>query len=203
MTHSGAGSSSTTLSFPAGNIDVSFTINELNAKTNGKPNKKYIDQVTVTYVDGSGGTVQEGVYSGNSTASASINISGAVQSVTLTLEDGFDGNSGSTVMFVSMTNVSSCVPTGSTISVSSIDAQALFYPNPAREILHVELDKIVEHAKVELVDIMGRMIYSKEMNKEQSLEISLRDLTFTQNVFFAIIKIDNESPKVEKIILLK
>ncbi|MFT4536443.1 MAG: hypothetical protein ACJA1A_000717 [Saprospiraceae bacterium] len=203
LTHSGAGSSSTTLSFPAGNIDVSFTINELNAKTNGKPNKKYIDQVTVTYVDGSGGTVQEGVYSGNSTASASINISGAVQSVTLTLEDGFDGNSGSTVMSVSMTNVSSCVPTGSTISVSSIDAQALFYPNPAREILHVELDKIVEHAKVELFDIMGRMIYSKEMNKEQSLEISLRDLTFTQNVFFAIIKIDNESPKVEKIILLK
>ena len=32
LTHSGGGSSSTTLTFPAGNIDVTFSISDLNAK---------------------------------------------------------------------------------------------------------------------------------------------------------------------------
>jgi len=203
LTHSGSGSSSTTLTFPNGNNDAPFSINNISAKTNGKASKKYIDKLTVSYVDGNGSTIQEGIYLGNNTNSVSINISGAVQSVTLTLEDGFDGNSGATVMSVSMTNVSSCVPTGSSSSVSSIEAQALFFPNPAKEILRVELDKIVDYAKVELVDIMGRKIYSKEMIKEQSLEISLQDLNFNQNLFFAIIKAEGENPRVKKIILLK
>ena len=203
LTHSGGGSSATTLTFPAGNIDVSFTINDLNAKTNGKASKKYIDQVTVSYVDGGGSTIQEGVYLGNNQSTASINISGGVQSVTVTLEDAFDGNSGTTVMSVSMTNVSSCVPTGSSIISSPNDARALFFPNPAKELLHVELDKIVAYAKVELIDMMGRKVYSKEMINEQSLEIALTDLNFTQNLFFIVLEIEGESPKVEKIILLK
>ncbi len=203
LTHSGAGSSSTTLNFPAGNIDVSFTINNLSAKTNGNSNKKYIDQVTVTYIDGGGSTVQEGIYSGDNTSTASINISGSVQSVTLTLTDGFDGNSGNTVMSVSMSNVSSCVPLGSSYDAPSVDTQSKFFPNPARDILNVQLDKIVDYAKVELIDILGRKMYSKTLIKEQSLKISLSDLNFNQNLFFAIIKVEGEDPQVEKIILLR
>lgn len=203
LTHSGSGSNATTLSFPAGNIDVTFTLSQLNAKLNGNPNNRFIDRVTVSYVNGSGSTIQEGIYEGSNQSSAAITISGEVQSVTLTLEDGYDGNSGNVVMSVSMTNVTSCIPTGSSFGVSSNESSALIFPNPARDILNVQLDEIVDFAKIELVDMLGRVIYSKEMIKEQSLEILLTDLNFTQNLFFVIIKVEGEDPKIDKIILLK
>lgn len=202
LTHSGGGSSSTTLNFPTGTMDVSFSINGLNAKTNGKPKNKYIEQVTVSYVDGSGSTIQEGVYSGSNTTSVSINIPGDVQSVTVTLEDTFDGDTG-TVMSVSMTDVTSCVAESSSPRASINETQAQFFPNPAKETLNLKLDQIVDFGKVELVDLMGRMIYSKDIIKEQSLEISLTELNITQDVIFAVLKIEGEQPRIQKIILLK
>ena len=107
LTHTGAGSSSTTLDFGQESSDVSFTISEIGQKTNGKTSNRYIEIVTVSYVDGAGNTVVLGPYSGADQSSVNIVISGSVQSVTVTLEDGYDGSTNSQ-MSISFSTVTVC-----------------------------------------------------------------------------------------------
>ena len=108
LTHTGSGSSSTTRVFPTDSQDVFFTINNINQKLNGKPSRKYIEQVTVSYVDGNGATQEYGVYSGATTSTVNVSIAGFVQSVSVSLTDILDGNTEGT-MSISFSNVDYCV----------------------------------------------------------------------------------------------
>lgn len=108
LTHSGNGASSIALSFPTGSKDVSFNISEIGQKTGGKSNRRYIESVTVSYVDGNGTTQNYGTYNGSTTSSASVSILGSVQSVSLQLEDIYDGSTSST-MSVLLSVVDYCV----------------------------------------------------------------------------------------------
>lgn len=203
LTHSGGGSSATSITFPAGNLDATFTISDLNAKENGNPNSRFIDRVTVTYVDGNGSTIQEGVYNGNSQSSANINITGPVQSVTVTLEDGYDGNSGSTVLSVSMSDVTSCIPVGNISSVNKEISNVSVFPNPAMDNLTIQFDGRVENASVQLMDMLGRVIFSREIQKENSLDIALNDMNLSNNLVYVIVRIEQENPILKKIVILR
>jgi len=101
LTHTGPGFSQTTLFFPQGNSDVSFTISNLASRLNGQPNGRYNDKVTVTYLNGLGQQINHGVYLGSQQSSVSISIAGEVSSVTVRLEDDFDGDPSPNVLNVS------------------------------------------------------------------------------------------------------
>jgi hypothetical protein len=116
LTHIGAGSSSTTLNFTSIHYEASFTVSNLSQKLVGKESKKYIDLVTVSYIDGNGQNQIYGVYSGANVDSVNIEINDAVLSIIITLEDGYDGNTGTNVIDVSMNDVSSCGSSGCTDS---------------------------------------------------------------------------------------
>jgi hypothetical protein len=107
LTHSGTGSSSTTLDFGGVHQNVSFTISGLNAVTGGNPNNRYIEVATVTYVDENGVTQTHASYSGASASSADVSIPAAVLSVTVSLADGYDGNP-PTTLSISLSSVNSC-----------------------------------------------------------------------------------------------
>ncbi len=107
LTHSGSGSSSTSITFSGTTQGASFDINNLDSKLNGSPNGRYIDLVTVTYLNEQGNTILEGSYSGDVNSSVSINIDGVIQSVTVSLEDGYDGNFSGTLS-ITTTDVVSC-----------------------------------------------------------------------------------------------
>ena len=77
LTHQGTGSNSTTLSLPAGSRDVSFSISNINSRLNGPASKRYIELVTVSYVDGAGNTQVYGIYSGSSVSNVSVDITGS------------------------------------------------------------------------------------------------------------------------------
>lgn len=109
LNHIGTGSTGTTLSFTGGvHEDVNFTITELNARTGGKQNRRFIDQVVVTYVDGNGISQNFGTFNGNTTSSVNVSIPGIILSVTVALSDAFDGNADSN-MSVILGSVQSCV----------------------------------------------------------------------------------------------
>jgi hypothetical protein len=74
---------------------------------NGNPSNRYIEVATVTYDDGSGSDIPVGTYSGNSINQANVSITGDVVSITVTLEDGYDGNSSQTLS-INLSSVSSC-----------------------------------------------------------------------------------------------
>jgi hypothetical protein len=109
LTHSGPGSSSTTANLPADSKDPEFTISNLNARENGKPNNRFIDEARVEYVDGNGVIQTEGTYLGNTSNSVTIRISGTVQSITVFLSDAYDGNYGGTLS-IDLTQVQYCGP---------------------------------------------------------------------------------------------
>ncbi len=108
LTHSGTGSNSTTLSYTNSNQDVSFTISDISTKTNGPASRQYVEQVSVTYVDGNGTTQAYGTYSANNVSTVLVTIDGFVQSITVSLTDGTDGDSGNSSMSISLTDVTSC-----------------------------------------------------------------------------------------------
>ena len=110
LTHSGSGSSNTSATVPVDGQDISFTVSELNQRTGGKPANRFIEEVTITYIDGQGNNQSYGVFNAGSSSSVSASISGVVQSVTVSLADAYDGNT-STNMSVSLSLVDFCVET--------------------------------------------------------------------------------------------
>ena len=142
LTHSGPGSSSTSYNYGApGHTEVSFVVSGLDAKTNGNPNDRYIDLVTVTYTD-AGGTQTYGTFSGANTSSANVDIAGTVYSVTVMLEDGYDGNPPGNLS-VDPSSISSCPPAGTEADDFGKDrfdsniSDLSVYPNPANELLTI------------------------------------------------------------------
>ena len=105
LSHTGTGSNSTTLFFPDNSQDVSFTISNINEKT--RPTSKNFDEwITVDYNNGFGNNLL-GTYFGVS--SVFIEIPGTVVSVSVSLTDGGDGDSGSSTMSVSFSTVDFCI----------------------------------------------------------------------------------------------
>ncbi|SDB65799.1 Por secretion system C-terminal sorting domain-containing protein [Flavobacteriaceae bacterium MAR_2010_188] len=109
LTHSGSGSTSTSVNVPTNGKNVSFTILGFDQKTNGKPDSRYSEEVTVTYVDAAGSPHDYGVFSG--TSNVLVNLDGNVQSVTVSLADGYDGNS-SVSLEINLSSVEFCLIDG-------------------------------------------------------------------------------------------
>jgi len=107
LVHQGSGSTSAILGFTAESEDASFTINGLDQKLNGNPSNRYIDLVTVRYVN-SNGVQFYGTYSGADQNSVSVSITGDISSVEIELSDAYDGDTGNKQISVSMTTVDYC-----------------------------------------------------------------------------------------------
>ncbi|MBT8189402.1 MAG: T9SS type A sorting domain-containing protein [Bacteroidia bacterium] len=191
LTHSGGGSSSTTLSYASTHQDVSFTISDLDAVTNGNPNNRYIEEVTVSYVDGNGNTVTEGTYGGNNFSSVDIDIPGDVNSITVSLEDGYDGNAPGTLS-VDFGAVSSCIPSGSLVGGSDKeedksdpvlgDQENLWkiYPNPGTDILYLSNAKNNQNEKTDIqvfvYSIRGELAARFKRAKSEKVELDVSSL---------------------------
>jgi len=105
LTHTGSGSNSTTINYTTANQDISFTISNINQRTNGPSNRRYIERVTVSYVDINGNTQIEGIYTGDNVNTQPIYISEPILSLTVSIEDAIDGNSGRSEMSISFTSI--------------------------------------------------------------------------------------------------
>ncbi|WP_104734022.1 metallophosphoesterase [Hanstruepera ponticola] len=162
LTHSGGGSSTTILSLPANSQDVSFTISSINSKQNGKQNQRFIDRVVVTYVNGSGSNQTYGTFLGTNSSSVNVSISGDVQSITVALNDAYDGNAGIT-MSVNISQVSFCTIGGAAKMAYSKDLvnpiDILIYPNPAKDMVFVESTDFKDtNMQMALYNIYGQQV---------------------------------------------
>ncbi len=185
LTHSGAGSSSASVSFPAGNQDAFFTISGLN-KQGGKPNRRYTEVVTVTYVDGNGATVTYGVFSANDYTTVQVQLTGPVQAVTVSLTDG-DGNPTSLTMLVDLSDVLSCAsgaalpgaspnPTGPAVASDTPTADFTLFPNPAGSEVQVRFSSIPMDATVYLRNAQGVLLGRFVSQAQPILHIDLASM---------------------------
>jgi hypothetical protein len=153
---------------------VSFTVSNINDKPNGNPTTRYTEIVTVTYVDGNGTTQTYGTFSGASVSSVDVSIPGDVSSVTVSLEDGYDGNASNT-MSVDLSTVTSCVASAMAPPSSGLAAgdremgKALkLFPNPAQDLLQYTFE-LPEAAQVNavVVDLNGKVVLRQQQQLDR------------------------------------
>jgi hypothetical protein len=156
LTHSGSGFSQTTINFPAGNRDVSFSINNLNAVTSGNQRNRFNERATVLYTNGSGQQLTHGSYQGSQQSSANIEISGYVQSVTVRLDNSLNNNN--IAMSISMTAVASCTESASTQGINEALEEMKIFPNPVGQVLYIQLPWSEVAQEFEIMDIHGKSI---------------------------------------------
>ncbi|MFK7933246.1 MAG: M12 family metallo-peptidase [Saprospiraceae bacterium] len=205
LTHSGSSSSTATVPFPGDNQDVSFTISGLNARENGNPRNRYIERVTVTYVDGSGATQTYGVFSGNTQSSVNVEISGIVRALTVALTDGYDGNT-STTLSVNLGDVSSCAAGGNLTQFGKTNAATLaaeVFPNPATDELMVRLNTTPERAQVVLTNILGQPVKIFQLVEQSALRIGLNELNLDSQTLFVTIQMENQPLVTKRILYIK
>jgi hypothetical protein len=126
LTHSGGGSSSAGVSLAVGSKHPDFVISNLGALENGRPQNRYTDVVTVTYVDGNGATQSYGTFNGSQQSTVNVSIFGFVNSISIALSNGQgNGNSVSVSFSVSLSS-----PTRSSIGSSSDSSSSVSAPTP-------------------------------------------------------------------------
>ncbi len=174
--HTGTGLSSTTLDFQGLQTDVSFTIQDLSHRQTRKRDYRYIDEVTVSYTDDSGVQHVVGTYYGDEQEQVNVQIGDAVQSVSVSLTDAYDGNS-SVDQLISFSQINSCAVSaaanlsqllGFTAKVDEI--QLNLRPNPVSDLLQVDLDfPYAEGSDYELaiVDYRGARIWNQSFRGDQ------------------------------------
>ena len=185
LTHTGTGATSTNvLTLPSGSSDTEFTISGLNAKLGGNANGRFIDRVNVWY-DGGSGTQQYGTFNGNQQSTADVFIAGPIQSVWVTLEDGYDGNSAVTqsISFSPVTHCTAPQPfiqgDGENTSISlrtrSVGSALQVYPNPVRNKLTIILPENQMPGHIRIYDCMGKEIYN-QLSPDTQAEIDVSHL---------------------------
>ncbi len=201
LSHSGSGSSSTTLSFPSGTEEVSFTISGLNSRTRGKKSNRFVDVVTVSYLDGNGNTVTQGTYSGANTSTVNISITTDVQSVTVALSNGQNTN---VTVNVNIGTVTYCAPAANAVRLTSaVDVKA--YPVPFENNLNIELSLPgyeTSNGQLTVYDVAGRMIYSEEVSWSNRLETSFNTSNWNAGVYY-IYYVDSNYKTVKKVLSIK
>jgi hypothetical protein len=205
LTHTGSGSSSSSSgTMPVGSEDAVFTISGLNAKENGNPNKRFIDVVLVEYVDEFGNTQTEGEYWGNAVSTVDVSISGVVQSVTLSLYDGYDGDSGSEQLEVNMTDIEACQSGSLPQELGGPDTREAisFYPNPAKESLYIAFDDSEDDAIIQVYSLLGDKLFETRTMTEQIVEIDLDLIQARDQVIIVRVKQGDELWVNKRIILL-
>ena len=78
----------------------------MNARTGGKPNRRFVEQVAVSYVNGNGQSVSYGTFRGDAVSSVNVSIIGKVQSITVSLSDALNNTD---ALSVNLGTVNTCV----------------------------------------------------------------------------------------------
>jgi hypothetical protein len=157
------------------------------------------------YIAGSINEQIHGTYSG--TGITNVDIAGEVQSVTIELDDTYNGSNGSIPLSVNMSDVSSCMDSGA--APSAIESSAgntlqriKLYPNPAKNKVFVRLDASASELKITLYDVLGKQLKTYNFSDEQRMELDVSHLT-KGNIYFVSFEIPGRTPEIHKLILME
>lgn len=193
LTHSGIGSSSTTVTFDGTHSGISFTIEDIDAKEGGKPVMRYIESVTVTYQDATDNTVTYGTFSGNQVNSVTIDIPEVVLSITVSLADSYDGNSESN-MSITLGQINSCAAfpenLRSTPKVSSVS----LYPNPTTGQALLGFGETLDEGQVIIRNLLGAQVATYQIREQAALLLNTEEWAGNSQVYLiTVYRPDGES----------
>ncbi|MDX1477443.1 MAG: M12 family metallo-peptidase [Saprospiraceae bacterium] len=197
LSGTGAPADSEAKSWTPDQIDVTFTLDNMDAKTNGNPNNRYIERVTVTY---NGGNVH-GVYDGvNGGTSYTVTIPGPVSDVTATLEDGYSGSSGSIQLEVDLGTITSC-DAPALPEATAIRTDVQIYPNPATGAAFVEFAEMQSGTTVTVTDLLGRVIDVVNVEKSRLVRLDLAGAVPNQ-LYLVTVEIPGQARQTFKLLTM-
>lgn len=208
LTGSGGDQNTSTVSYSVLQTDIEFTLSNVGAKTNGNPSNRYIEQVTITYVDEFNVTQTHGVYNGTEGNAFNISIPGPLSSVTALLEDGYNGTSGSVNMSVSFSEVSSCataaLPEGDLTNKDKTGTEPIqvsLYPNPSQGITYVHFSEPVAQARISVSNTVGETIKVIDVNEQSNVSLYLSG--GVDQLYIVRVEIPGEAPWSFKLLMIK
>ncbi len=80
--------------------------------------------------------------------------------------------------------------TSSLILQTTANKQIKIYPNPSNGLLTISSSKSIQHMNVQIHDVNGRLVYTKDYQNSTTNSIDLRDQA--KGMYFIKLKIDNE-----------
>jgi hypothetical protein len=204
LTHTGTGSSSSTATLTSSTSDISFTVSNLGAKTNGNPSNQYIEAVLVEYVDENGVTISYGEFFGDVQSTVEVAISEVAQSVIVTLYDGLDGDSGSKQLSIDMTAISGCQtsPMPQSLTQNASVGIIKMYPNPANEEVFLRFIEGVVNAEIVIHNVLGSQIASYQMESQDRIRIDLRSMDVRNQLLFVSIYKDGNMIETRRLLVL-
>lgn len=115
--------------------------------------------------------------SGNS---VSLNADGSIVAIGAYLNDGNGSNSGQVRLF-SNVNV---------LNVESINSEnkLIVFPNPVTTQLQLNLDKRISHSKLQLYNIDGKLLYSKDDKNTNQIEVNMA--SFYKGIYILKLQLD-------------
>jgi len=204
LIQSGTTPTNSSVTLPGGSSDIEFNISNLAARLNGNPNGRYIDRVSITYVNGNNQQQNYGVFTGDAQSSVQVNIPGEVLSVNVALDDAFDGNSSPNVLSVSFSAVSYCAEPGSLINPAGekdIEITATLYPNPANSQFTVELSELCNDCEIIINNNIGELLGKFKFTNQSIMNVDLSSLTINSQIIFVIINVDDRESIIKPLII--
>lgn len=88
-----------------------------------------------------------------------------------------------------------------TVGIHTIENfQFSVYPQPAKDLLHIELTGANNQSTLQLIDISGKLIWNKDLNSNNDITINLATKKYARGVYF--LKFQSfQSNRIEKVIL--
>ena len=189
-------------------MGATFQITNLDARTNGKPNRRYVDEVTISYLDAAGNNQTYGTFSALTGGTVEVAIAGVVQSISVSLADGYDGDAGNTTLSVTVSDITSCaepaaLPLGGAPMSSQPAPGVRVYPNPAQADIYLEFADAPAQTDIILSDFLGRELRRVQTQGSTVVKIDIEDLTRTARMIYVTIRTKGRAQVTKRIFLVE
>lgn len=194
LIYSGGEPASASVSFTGIHSGVSFTIDDLDAQTNGKPVSRYAESVTITYMDGTGATVTYGTFSGEFQNSVQVVIEEVVQLITVELMDSYNGLSSTADLSVQLGAITSCASFPEFLNTGMRMEEIKLYPNPTTGQTLLRFEQPVESAEVIVHNLLGAQVATYQIRDNAALLLNTQEWKGQSQVYLITIRLpDGES----------
>lgn len=182
---------------------INFTISGLDARTNGNPNSRYAEEVTISYTDALGATVIYGTYNGENTTTVNVNIPEVVLDITVSLRDAYNGLSSNMSLSVTLGSIISCASFPESFTNTGRTQAFKLYPNPATGYTMLQFGETLEDAQVVIHNLLGAQVASYQVREQAALRINTQEWPGQSQVYLVTVQLPNGETMTKRLIVTR
>ena len=210
ISHYGDGATTLTKTFPSVVSNVAFNIFNIESYVEGRNSSRYIDFITITYVDENDVVNHFNTYQGDRLNSARVEIYTNIKSITLHLSDAYDGYAGQQ-LHIDIGGMNYCVPQVQNAPGHRLERRDIgvlpkinfdVAPNPSSGILYLAIENQVQDPiDIKVLNALGNVVINKKNIKPDTRDKYKMDCSeLSEGMYF--INVSNGSTSSTKSVLI-